>query len=115
VGLPNTLGEPIGMPRTRHEPDDDEDDEDDGYEPDGWDDDAYDPDDPETYPSGMYDDPELPTVECPYCRAEILEDAEQCLRCGKYISREDAPASRSGVWWVLILLALLAALIMTVG
>jgi predicted nucleic acid-binding Zn ribbon protein len=85
-------------------------------EPDDWDGsdeyDAerdYDPDDPETYPEGLYDDDGPPTVQCPYCRADILEDSEQCPKCGKYLSREDAPArSRGGAWVIVLILALLA-------
>ena len=102
------------MARTWRDHSDDEDD------PDDWDDDDaerdYDPDDPETYPAGLYDDPELPTVPCPYCGAEMLEDAEQCPRCGKYISREDVPAQpRSGIWIVLVILALFAVVIWMAG
>ncbi len=92
---------------TRHrEPDEDD-----------WDEsDDYDPDDPETYPQGLYDDDGPPTVPCPYCRAEVIEDSEQCPRCGKYISEEDAPReSRGGAWVILMILALLAAAIWVSG
>ena len=98
------------MPRTWRDEPEDEDDPDEWDESDGYDAERdYDPDDTDTYPEGLHEDPELPTVPCPYCRAEILEDSEQCPRCGKYISREDAPPqSRSGVWMVLVILALVA-------
>jgi hypothetical protein len=100
------------LARTRHDPDDDEDGE---PEWDG-DEDDYDPDDPETYPSGLYVDDTLATVPCPYCKAQILEDAEQCPKCGQYLSREDVPSTgKSGVWWVLMLLALAVALLWVVG
>ena len=100
------------MARTRYdEPDEDEDDD---WEPD---EDHYDPDDPETYPPGLYDDDGPATVACPHCRAEILEEAEQCPKCGEYLSREDTPATAgwSPAWWVLVLLALAAAALMAVG
>jgi len=100
------------LARTRYdEPDDDEDDD---WEPD---EDHYDPDDPETYPPGLYDDDGPATVACPHCRAEILEEAEQCPKCGEYLSREDTPATAgwSPAWWVLVLLALAAAALMAVG
>jgi hypothetical protein len=93
--------------RARHdEPDDDWDDED-----------HYDPDEPETYPQGLYDDDGPPTVPCPHCAADILEDSERCPECGRYLSKEDAPAGagKSAAWWVLIILALAAAALMTVG
>jgi hypothetical protein len=38
------------------------------------------------------------TAPCPYCGELIYDDAEQCPSCGKYLSREDAPANRP--WWV---------------
>jgi hypothetical protein len=45
-------------------------------------------------------DDEEPTIPCPYCRAEIHEDSQQCPRCGLYPSDEDAP--RAGKpWWLI--------------
>jgi hypothetical protein len=76
----------------------------------------YDPDDPDTYPEGLYVDDELPTVPCPQCKEDILEEAEQCPHCGYYVSREDTPAGRKpGAWVVVMVLALLAALILLMG
>jgi hypothetical protein len=102
------------LPRSRpREPDDDD--------PEDWDDEYdaardYDPDDPETYPEGLYVDNSPDTVPCPHCRAEIIEDAERCPRCGNYLSREeDAPARRGGGWIILMILALLAALVLVAG
>lgn len=72
--------------------------------------------DPETYPAGLYADDGRDTVPCPHCRAAIDEEAEQCPRCGMYLSREDAPAEgKSPVWVILMLLALFAALVMVAG
>jgi hypothetical protein len=42
-----------------------------------------------------------PTVPCPYCHREILEEAERCPYCESYISREDAPAARKP-WWIVV-------------
>lgn len=39
-----------------------------------------------------------PTVPCPYCRREILEDVPQCPSCKRYISAEDHPSQRRPVW-----------------
>jgi endogenous inhibitor of DNA gyrase (YacG/DUF329 family) len=47
------------------------------------------------------------TVPCPYCAADVYEDAERCPSCGKYISREDAP-SRVPLWVKLTALVCLA-------
>jgi hypothetical protein len=75
------------------------------------DDDDYDPDDPETYPDGMYADENLPTVPCPYCHEEVVEDVAACPYCGNYLSREDATPgqSRSLFWVIMMLLALATA------
>lgn len=65
---------------------------------------------------GVYEDSEPAMVPCPHCGAEILEDSEQCPRCGQYLSREDSPpSSRSRVWVILLILALVAAVIWTTG
>lgn len=88
-------------------------------EEDDWDDDGpgeYNPDDPETFPEGVYADDELPVVACPYCRKEMAEDCERCPHCGGYPSREDAPGeSRSLFWVVMMLLALVAVVLMALA
>ncbi len=45
-----------------------------------------------------HDPDEDETMPCPYCRADVYDDAEQCPSCGKYLSREDAPWRKP--WWV---------------
>lgn len=104
------------MPRRTWSDDPDED-EGDWDESDDYDAERdYDPDDPETYPAGVYTDPEPAMVPCPYCRAEIDEDAVRCPRCENYMSKEDAPgAAVSWPWAVLMVLALLAALFWAVA
>lgn len=58
-------------------------------------------------PDGVYHDDELPTVPCPHCRAEMLEELERCPRCGNYRSREDALAERrSWFFWAMMAAAL---------
>lgn len=99
------------MARTRAE-EPDEDDSGDEYDAE-FDDD---PDDPETYPAGLYADDERAAVPCPHCRAEIDEEAEQCPKCGMFLSREDAPPERKSLGWAfLMLFALVAALILARG
>ncbi len=78
------------MSRTRHADDDDDDDD-------------------EELPEGVYHDDELPTVSCPYCKADILEEAQYCPRCENYLSREDAPPAGKPLWiWVLLIVGTLA-------
>ncbi len=71
------------------------DDRDDG---DAWDDESADGDDG----GNAYDDDsdEL-TVPCPWCKAQIHEDAEQCPSCGMYLSAEDAPPQPKPLWIVI--------------
>jgi hypothetical protein len=103
------------MSRTRasDEPDDDDSGE---YEYESDAETEYDPDDPETYPDGVYvDGDERPVAPCPYCRAEIDAESEQCPKCGTFVSAEDAPSEpKSSAWVVLLVLALLAAVYLAV-
>jgi hypothetical protein len=39
-----------------------------------------------------------PTVPCPYCRREILEDSPSCPHCERYISEEDHAAPGKPLW-----------------
>lgn len=57
-----------------------------------WDWDADDDADPSD------DSDEEPTVPCPYCRREMLEDAPQCPSCGRFISAEDHPDPGKPLW-----------------
>lgn len=39
-----------------------------------------------------------PTIPCPYCRRDILEDTPRCPYCERYISAEDHDAPQRPVW-----------------
>jgi hypothetical protein len=65
--------------------DDDEDDTDE------WDDDDVDVDD---------DSDDEPTVPCPFCKREILEDTPRCPHCERYLSEEDFARVAKPVWVV---------------
>lgn len=57
-----------------------------------------------------YDDTdtdEEPTVPCPYCRREILEDSPRCPYCERYISAEDHTAPGKPLWVILTALVCL--------
>lgn len=41
------------------------------------------------------------TEPCPYCGADVYEDAERCPSCGNYLSDEDAPPRRKP-WWIYV-------------
>ena len=51
-------------------------------------------------------DDDEPTIPCPFCKAEIWEDAPRCPRCGNELGGADMPAPRRP-WWVLITALLL--------
>lgn len=68
-------------------------DDDDDHEGDDWNDD---------------DSADEPTVPCPYCRREILEDSPRCPHCERYISEEDAAPPRKPLWGIVTALICLA-------
>jgi hypothetical protein len=84
----------MNVPRNQND-DDWEDDEYIGY------DDGYDEED-----DG--DSDEEPTVPCPACGREILEDTPRCPYCERYISAEDGGGPRRPVWIVVTALLCLA-------
>ena len=73
----------------------DNDNEDDDEDDDEWDDGGDDSDDE-------------PTVPCPYCRREMLEDSPRCPHCERYISAEDSAAPRKPLWVIATALICLA-------
>lgn len=53
------------------------------------------------------DSDDEPTVPCPYCRREILEDSPRCPYCERYISAEDHAGSPKPLWVIATALACL--------
>lgn len=49
-----------------------------------------------------------PTVLCPYCRHEILEDSPRCPYCERYISAEDHAGPGKPLWVIATALVCLA-------
>ena len=61
--------------------------------------DADDCDDDEAdYGDAPDDEEEEPTVPCPYCRREIIEDSPYCPHCERYISDEDHAIPGQPLW-----------------
>lgn len=56
---------------------------------DDWENDGGDSDD---------DSDDEPTVPCPHCHREILEDSPHCPYCDRYLSSEDDPWPRRPIW-----------------
>lgn len=71
-------------------------------EPDDWDDDQE--DDESAWEAGD----EEPTVPCPHCRQEMLEDSPRCPHCERYISAEDHAAPGRPAWVVITAVLCLA-------
>ncbi len=59
----------------------------------------FDPDeDPEEWEYPHDDDNDDDTMPCPHCHSTVYDDAEQCSKCGFYLSREDDPTPKP--WWL---------------
>jgi hypothetical protein len=61
------------------------------------------------------EDDEEPTILCPYCRAEMWEEAVQCPACGEYLSLEDGRARHEWQPRWIVLTALLLLLLIALG
>jgi len=64
---------------------------------DDWGDDS-DSEEDDDYPDFGDDEAMIP---CPNCGVDIHDESEQCPRCGRYLSKEDAPANRKP-WWIIV-------------
>jgi hypothetical protein len=59
-------------------------------------------------PASFEDDDDEPTIPCPFCRREVLEDAPRCPYCERYISTEDGGSPGRPLWVVVTALVCLA-------
>jgi predicted nucleic acid-binding Zn ribbon protein len=41
------------------------------------------------------------TLPCPYCGKPVYDGAEQCPRCGNYLSAEERPVQKKPLWIVI--------------
>ena len=57
------------------------------------------------------DDDESAVSECPKCGADIYEDAVRCPLCGEYLTRSTSAWSSKPLWWRLLGIAGIVALI----
>jgi len=78
-----------------------------------WRDDEWELDEPsDELSEDSDDDPVAPTIDCPYCQAEIHEDSVRCPFCEQYLSQEDSPGDAKPYWVVLgVVLCLLLVLL----
>ena len=66
---------------------------------DNWDDEEWDDDSDDGY------------VPCPHCGETMLEAADHCPACNRWITREDLP-QKTYSWWVI---AVILMLLLTMG
>ena len=52
-------------------------------------------------------------VPCPHCGETMLEDAEYCPYCERWISREDIPRKPWPTWMVVLIVMVLISLILS--
>lgn len=82
------------------------------HDTDDWDDDP--PLEDWEYPDEDEAAEQSTTTACPNCRAEMYDDAEQCPRCGEYVTRAQANWSHFPPWVyagaVIALLGMVASL-----
>jgi hypothetical protein len=57
------------------------------------------------------DSDDEPTVSCPYCSREILEDSPYCPHCQCYVSAEDHAGPRRPLWVIVTTLICLGVAI----
>lgn len=69
---------------------------------------AHDDDDDNDWDDEEGDDSgDEPTVPCPFCKEEILEDTPRCPHCGQYLSAEDFAAGGKPAWVIVTALVCL--------
>ena len=80
-----------------------------------WDDDQLDDlgDDEWGYGDHGDESAESETVPCPACGTDVYEEAEQCPACGEYIVHDTRVWSGKPIWWILLGLAGIIAVILT--
>lgn len=57
------------------------------------------------------DDESAELIECPNCSAEIYEDAVRCQICGEYVTHSTSPMAGRPLWFALLGLAGIIAVI----
>lgn len=61
--------------------------------------------------SEFYDDDSDVYIRCPFCGEMMLEAAEHCPSCDRWITSETAPPRRHP-WWIIAIVLLLIAIML---
>ena len=71
------------------------------------------------YPDDDFNDDDLDdvteTVSCPNCGAEVYEDAVACPVCGEYITPDNRVWAGRPIWWIVLGLLGIVAMIVTLA
>ncbi len=57
------------------------------------------------------DDDEAETFACPACGAEVYEESQRCPSCGEYVVHDTRAWTGKPLWWILLGLAGIGAVI----
>jgi hypothetical protein len=61
---------------------------------------------------GFDDDESVDTFPCGNCGADVYEESEQCPHCGEWLTRNTSPLVGQPLWWQLIgLLGIIAVIL----
>jgi len=60
------------------------------------------------------DDSDDGYMPCPHCGATMLEDAEYCPACDRWMTSEDQPDKRHPWWIIVVIGALILVMILSV-
>ncbi len=60
---------------------------------------------------GFWDDDSVELLPCPKCGAEIYEESQQCPSCGNYIIHDKSSWRGRPVWWLILGLCGIGAVI----
>ena len=73
----------------------------------------HDVDDPDYDDDSGDEDQTADTIRCTQCGASIYEDSVRCPYCGWYVTPDTSPWSGRPLWWILLALVGIAALVVT--
>lgn len=68
-------------------------------------------DDPDDVDDSDSEDQAADTIRCSQCGAWIYEDSVRCPHCGWYVTPDTSPWSGRPVWWILLALVGIAAVL----
>jgi len=51
------------------------------------------------------------TMPCPECGAEMYDESERCPTCGQYVTRDTNEWASKPLWWILLAIAGVVALV----